>query len=190
MALLFLAAGCATPSPQEDLALFDSPEERARRDLLAVYYWQTADGGAVSVVVPRQGPAETRGEVGPEMRKLLAGFSSSSPFKPRWRKTGIPVDATHRNAIDGYFAGLPAGTTERALALKPVPVQDGFESVRMEKAPLTRVRILHVSAGGELKTLKIVKGDAGDLPADVPQGGATLNTVDELFLWFARRASE
>jgi hypothetical protein len=177
--LILLGAGCATPTPREDLALFDSPDVRARRNLLAFYYSEADDGTVISVSVPKQGPAESRGELGRKMSPLLASFPRGLP--PRWRTEDIPVADAQRELIDGIFAGLPAGTTERTLAA-------GDLGPDVEVAPPNgpaRVRILHVSAAGETKTLTLIKGRPEVLPAGRSPAGESLARLDAMFLTLA-----
>ena len=163
--------------------MFDSAEERTRRDLFAVYYWGSDAGPAVSVVIPRAGPADARGPVPQTLQEVL-GRSKPPPVRYR-QKTGIPVGPDHRKTIEAYFAGLPAGTSERTMLVKPVRQPEGFEASRPDRVWPTRVRILHVSASGEAKTLDYLKGDATLLPDDVPSGGAALAALDQLFLELA-----
>jgi hypothetical protein len=73
------------------------------------------------------------------------------------------------------------------MPVKPVREPEGFEADRLDRVSPTRVRILHVSASGEAKTLTYLKGDATLLPTNVPSGGAALAALDQLFLDLARK---
>jgi len=183
---LLLAAGCVPAGPRDEAVLLERPEERARRNLLAFYYSEADDGTVISVSVPRQGPGESRGEPGRKMGPLPASFPRGLPS--RWRTEDIPVADAQREMIDGIFAGLPAGATERTLAAEPAPKSTGDLAPDVEAAPSTgptRVRILHVSAAGESKTLTLFKGRPQVLPAGTAPAGESLAKLDAMFVTFA-----
>jgi hypothetical protein len=187
--VLLLVAGCAVSDPREDAVLFDSAEERAKRDVFLVYYSESADVVA-SVVISREGRAELRGEYSQAtvQRMRQVGF----PMSRRFESQGAMAPA-HREAIDLYFAALPAGISKRALSTDPKemsaeerkrmpPPYCGPETERMHPLPKSTVRVLHLSGTGEVKTLWVFKAASKDLPAGVEVGGATLETIDRMIL--------
>lgn len=180
--VLLLAAGCGISDPREDAVLFDSAEERAKRDLFAFYYCETLNGGVFSIVVPRSGPAESVAEIRAEVVEAMRGAGTG--VRRRMRGGG-PVDDKHREAIEGFFAGLPPGLSERTLATDVTPKPSGGFEPEVERLPQppARVRILHVSGTGEVKILTLHKAESKSLPAGVEAGGATTWTIDELFRW-------
>jgi hypothetical protein len=179
---LLLAAGCVPAGPREEAVLLDSPQERARRDLLVFYYSEADDGTVISVTVPRRGPGESRGELGPEIARFLASTSLRIP--PRWRAEDVPVTEADREAMNRIFAGLPAGATERTLAIEPLPRQPaGDLAPDVEAAPSrVRVRILHVSATGVIKTLRLIKGSPHLLPVGGTPAGEAVAALDAMLL--------
>ena len=107
---LLFAAGCGLPGPREETVLFDSPEERARRDLLVFYYSEADDGTVISMTVPRRGPAEARGELGPQIRRFPAFFPSR--FPPRWRTEDISYSRSE--SVKNAASALPTVETTSA----------------------------------------------------------------------------
>jgi hypothetical protein len=183
--VLLLLAGCAAPSPQEELTLFDSAEERARRDVLLFYHSEADDGTVISVTVPRQGPGESRGVLGAKLRPFLVAWPSRLPS--RWSTEDIPVEDVHRRTMNQVFAGLPGGVSERILAAGPAPKPTGDLSpdVEGESTGRARVRILHVSATGEIKTLTLLKGRPDVLPSGGTPADGPVKSLDSMLLRLA-----
>jgi hypothetical protein len=184
---LLLLASCSSPDPREDAALFENADERTRRAVSTVYYFENARA-VFSVVLPRRGPAEVHGE-----------WSQAAVENFRRRGIGLSrrfsherdVASAQRDALEEYFAGLPAGASERTLSLDPKPPSAAprkessndvciydIETESEPRAPApARVRILHVSNGGETKTLTVILALSHKLPAGVAAGGELLETI-------------
>ena len=193
---LLLLASCAGPDPREDAALFENGDERARRGVSTVYYLENVNA-LFSVVVPQAGAAEVRGEW-------------SQAAMDTWSRIGLGmsrrfdhesvVTSGQRDALEEYFAGLPAGTCERTLSAdpKPPPSLERKESSRFclfysetetERAPFApapaRIRILHVSKTGETKTLRVLMAPSKELPAVGAPGGEPLERINWMMLRIA-----
>jgi hypothetical protein len=188
---LLLVASCAGQDPRENAVLFENAEERAKRDVSTIYYFENVYA-VFSVVIPQTGPAEVCGEwleaTVENWRRM--GFATSRRRYDHDRA----VESDLRNAIEDYFAGLPAGTSERTLSLDPKPPPDNSDLKRgpgpycifgpeteIERRPAapSRVRILHVSKGGEMKTLRVLMAPSKEFPAGLQPGGEPLQTIDE-----------
>ena len=177
---LLLAAGCGLPGPREELVLFESPEARVRRDLHALSYSESDEGILTSIVIPRTGAAECRAEFPQHFVDALRRVDAR--IDPRMR-FDVPVDQAQRETIETFFAGLPAGASEQVLVKDVKADPSGKVTLPAEVfTGTTKVRVLHLSNRGEVKTLTYTKGFAEDLPAGVPPGGAALEALDKLFL--------
>jgi hypothetical protein len=176
---LLLAAGCGLPDPREDAVLFDSPEERRRRDLFAVCYSESAEGVVISIVIPRNGPADCRAEFPEEFVDAMR--RGGTRVDRRMRREAV-VDETQRAAIDGFFAGLPASGSEWILAKDVQADSSGKVTFPVELIIGTsKVCILYQPKAGEPKTLVYWKGIEEELPSGKMPGGAALQAIDKLF---------
>lgn len=193
---LLLLASCAGQDPRENAVLFENAGERAKRDVSTIYYLENARV-VVSVVIGQTGPAEACGEWSQAAceRMRRRGIGASRRFDQ-----DSVVEAADRDAIEAYFAGLPAGASERTLSTdpKPPPNYDHLKTGRgpwcffgpdteVQRVPAvpSRIRILHVSKSGEVKTLTVFRTASKDFPAGVPPGEKALEALDWMFSHFA-----
>jgi len=193
---LLLLASCAGQDPRENAALFDDAAERAKRDVSTIYYLENAVV-VVSVIIGPRGPAEACGEWSQAAyeRMRRRGIGASRRFDQ-----DSVVQPSDRDAIEAYFAGLPAGASERTLSTDPKPPPDYSRlkgvpgrycifgpDTEVERVPAvpSRVRILHVSKSGELKTLTVFRTASKDFPPGVSPGGDALESLDRMFALFA-----
>jgi len=192
---LLLLASCAGQDPRENAVLFENAGERAKRNVSTLYYLENANV-VFSVVVPNAGSAEACGE-----------WSQAAYDRMRRRGIGVSrcfdqdsvVEAAERDAIEAYFAALPAGASERTLSADPKPRQGADAKVtagppcvftsdtdgRPGLAVPARIRILHVSRSGETKTLRVGMALSKDLPAGAATGDERLDALNRMFLRIA-----
>lgn len=194
---LLLLASCSSPDPREDAVLFENAGERARRRVSTVYYFENANA-VFSVVIPNAGDAEVHGEWSQAAMDTFSRVGAGT--NRRFDQEGV-VTAGQRDSLEEYFAGLPAGTSERTLSADPKPrpaverkdfsrdtcifyAETEGDRVPFAPAP-ARIRILHVSKTGETKTLRVLLAASKELPEDVTPGGEPLEPINWMMLRIA-----
>lgn len=181
--LAFLAAGCGTPRPSDERVLFNDAEERARRDVLAIYYSESQDGTQFSIVVPRSGDAEFRSELGTRGNSAFLNSLVAQGSIQRRRREMLPVTPDQRTALEARFAALPRGESEwslpRAVKTEQPPPFCGPE---MESSPVaSTLRMVLVSRTGELQTVVVYQGSPNGASASAKPGGEAVSALKEAF---------
>jgi hypothetical protein len=184
--LILLAAGCGTPGPREERVLLTDAQERARRDVLALYYSEDRHGTQVSIVIPRTGVAEARAELG--TREDSLGFRRTvihQGFVERIQRKEVPVTSDQREALEARFSALPPGESEWTQEHPASPPRPRFPGcgpeTETERVPVT-IRMVHVSRTGEVKTVIVYRGNPKGTPPVARPGGEPVSALQESFM--------
>lgn len=179
--LLFTAlVSCSHHDSRADAVLFESADERARRDLLALYSFGNPDTGFGCIHITQGGIAEVHFEPGPAL--LKTPFFRADALSRHTE--GIPVDSEVLATIERIFDALPSDESTWAVVEKRPPEDSGFCPPRGGGGS-SRYRTLHVSKTGEPKFVTVYRGPPGTFPQEARPAGPGLAGLGEIFLRIA-----